>query len=363
MTDEPVNTNLLRRYGFDEFFANALRERGADASAPARVMAQHKGGYFLISEEGELLGELSGSLKRAAKRGEQEKPAVGDWVLIDPRKNEESATIHAVLPRRTKLSRKAAGRAAEQVLAANVDIAFLVSALDDDLNLRRIERYLSVVLSGGVKPVIVLTKADLCDHVDECIAFCESVAAGAPIHALSSLSGKGLEALEPYFATSPTVVVLGSSGVGKSTLINRWFGEERLATGHVRQDGKGKHTTTHREIFVRPQGGLVIDTPGMRELGLWDAEEGMSEAFAEIEELLGTCRFSDCQHQREPGCALRNAVAEGRIDPERLESFLKLRGELAEMDEKRALAERMRKKREAQIMGRVRSAWSRQKRG
>jgi ribosome biogenesis GTPase / thiamine phosphate phosphatase len=213
------------------------------------------------------------------------------------------------------------------VIAANVDVVFLVMALTRDFNPRRLERYLSVAFDSGAKTVVVLTKADLCDDVGALVERAGLTAAGAAIHAVSAVSGAGVDALTSYFADHATVALIGSSGVGKSTLINRWLGHDLMATRPVRDDERGRHTTTHRSLVTLPSGGLVIDTPGMRELGLWEADAGLSDAFADIAEVARECRFSDCAHEGEPGCAVETAIATGRLAEARLISFKALQRE------------------------------------
>jgi ribosome biogenesis GTPase len=256
---------------------------------------------------------------------------VGDWVAALPTPGETTATIIAVMPRKATLVRRRAGRASvPQVLAANLDTAFLMTSLNDDLNPRRIERALSMIWEGGVQPVVLLSKLDLCTNPEQRIAAVEAVALGVPVHALSVLSGVGLGQLERYLVPQRTLALIGSSGVGKSTLANALLGGERLATAEVREsDQRGRHTTTARELFVLESGAMLIDTPGMRELGLWDAAEGFAAAFDDIEELATRCKFGDCRHEREPGCAIQAAVACGALDEARLSSYRKLLRELA----------------------------------
>jgi ribosome biogenesis GTPase len=248
---------------------------------------------------------------------------VGDWVAY------AGGLIHGVLPRRTAFVRRAAGNeTVEQVLAANIDTVFLVMAFYRDLNPRRLERYLALAWESGADPAIVLTKLDLADDADAAITEIESVALGVPVHPVSAVTGEGLDELEPYLGPGRTVVLLGSSGVGKSTLVNALLGEERQATKEIRAfDGRGRHTTTARELIGLPGGGLVLDTPGMRELQLWEAAEGLIGTFGDIDELALTCRFSDCSHESEPGCAVRDAV-----DADRLESWRKLGRELRHLE-------------------------------
>jgi ribosome biogenesis GTPase / thiamine phosphate phosphatase len=244
--------------------------------------------------------------------------------------------IDAVLPRRSKFSRKTPfTEVSEQVLVANVDVAFLVMGLDErDFSVRRLERYLTTAWEGGATPVIVLNKADLAEDLDTQLAQTEAVAFGVPVHVVTAIAGEGIGVLLPYLAGARTGVLLGSSGVGKSTLINALLGEGRLATGEVRDDGRGRHTTSHRELLVLPDGGVLIDTPGLRELQLWETDEGLDKAFADVAELVNQCRFSDCAHDTEPGCAIREALADGSLPAERWESYLKLERELAHLERK-----------------------------
>jgi ribosome biogenesis GTPase / thiamine phosphate phosphatase len=221
------------------------------------------------------------------------------------------------------------------VLVANVDVAFLVMGLDErDFNIRRLERYLTTAWEGGADPVIVLNKADLAYDLDAQLAETELVAFGVPVHPVSAETGAGVEELGRYLAGNRTVVLLGSSGVGKSSLINRLLGEERFQIGDVRSDGRGRHTTTHRELVPVPGGGVIIDTPGLRELQLWDADEGLDQAFVDVAELIAACRFSDCQHRTEPGCAIKAALADGSLPADRWESYQKLQRELARLERK-----------------------------
>ena len=260
------------------------------------------------------------------------------------RHEEGAGTIHAVLPRRSAIIRKAAGNPTEaQVVGANVDTVFLVTSLNDDLNLRRLERYLATAWESGAQPAILLTKADLSDDTAAAVLEVQAIAYGVPVHAVSTVTGEGIGELGAYLAEGKTVALIGSSGVGKSTLVNRLAGREVLATQEIREsDGRGRHTTSHRELVPLPGGGLVLDTPGMRELQLWESTDGMQEAFDDVEELIDACRFADCGHGVEPGCAVQAALADGSLAPDRYESWVKLQRELEHLERKqggRAAAE------------------------
>ncbi|HEX2974077.1 MAG TPA: ribosome small subunit-dependent GTPase A, partial [Tepidisphaeraceae bacterium] len=257
-------------------------------------------------------------------------PAVGDWVAIEPRPQERTATIHAVLPRKSQFSRKVAGTVTdEQIVAANVETIFLVIGLDGDFNVRRLERYLTPAWDSGANPVILLSKADVSDEVAARIAEVESIAMGVPVHAISAVEHRGLDALEAYLKSGQTVALLGSSGVGKSTLINALLGSEHQRVQSVSDhQSRGRHTTTHRELILLPTGGILIDTPGMRELQLWDDSQSLSSTFDDIEQLAQQCRFRDCQHNSEPGCAVQRALEQGQLDPGRYENYRKLQKEL-----------------------------------
>jgi ribosome biogenesis GTPase / thiamine phosphate phosphatase len=287
----------------------------------ARVAVSHRDRYRLLTEAGELDAEPAGKLWYEA-RGPVDLPVTGDWVAARPVSSGE-AIVEAVLPRRTLFSRRAAGRRDdEQPIAANIDVVFLVSGLDGDFNLRRIERYLTLAAASGAEPVIVLNKADLSSHVARCVGEAQSIAGGVPVVACSAAAG-AVESLTPFLGPERTVALLGSSGAGKSTIINRLLGEERFRTGAVREsDSRGCHTTTHRELVALPQGGALIDTPGMRELQLWASEEDVDQAFDDIPSLAANCRFRDCSHHGEQGCAV-----EGALDPARLASYRKLQAE------------------------------------
>ena len=299
---------------------------------PGRVVVQQRGLVRLITPLGEVSAGLSGRLVHEAAAGDL--PTAGDWVAAAPHPGEAGATIHHVLPRSSAFVRRASGPGGGlQVVAANVDIALVTASLNADLSLRRIERYLATAWESGAAPVVVLTKADACDDVEALTARVEAVAIGVSVHAVSAVTGQGLEALAGCLGVGQTAVLLGSSGVGKSTLVNALAGQALMATQAIIAEGaRGRHTTTHRELVLLPSGGLVLDTPGMREMGLWDADAGLSTTFADIEALAGDCRFHDCAHETEPGCAIRAALERDELDPGRWRSFQKLQRELAHLD-------------------------------
>lgn len=305
-----------------------LLERGYDV---ARVVRIDRGAYHVRPGNPDAPAKLIGGLRKAPRA---ERPAVGDWVALRPGTDTTPAAITAVLPRRSVFRRKVAGARSEaQVVAANVDVVFLVVGLDEDFTPRRVERLLLLAREGGVAPVVLLNKADLPspDALAARLAETVEVAAGAPVHAVSSRTGLGLDAARGHLAPGRTVALLGSSGVGKSSLANRLLGEERLATRAVRaSDGRGRHTTTHRELVELEDGTLLVDTPGMRELGVVGDEDGLDETFDDVAALAAACRYSDCAHGKEPGCAVLAALATGELDPARLAAFQKLEVELAE---------------------------------
>jgi ribosome biogenesis GTPase len=320
---------LIQSYGWSDALQRDFEPHAARGLIPGRIIVQQRGLYDIATDAGELTAQISGRLAHEAERGGY--PAVGDWVAAAPRPGEQAAVIHAVLPRRTAFVRKAADSVAtEQVVAANVDVALLVASMNADFNARRLERYLATAWQSGASPVVVLTKADLAADPDGPVAEAEAVAFGAPVLAVSAMTGQGLAALAVLLKPGQTAVLVGSSGVGKSSLVNALAGADLMATAAIREaDAHGRHTTTHRELVRLPSGALILDTPGMRELGLLDAESGLSATFEDIEALAETCRFADCGHTNEPGCAVRESLDGGALDPGRWKSFRKLQRELA----------------------------------
>ena len=292
-----------------------------------RVSSQHKDMYSVITEEGEIKAEVSGKFRYLAGADLVQYPAVGDFVIMDRTdESKGSAVIHHVLTRKSAFIRKAAGTKKDaQVVAANIDTVFICMSLNNDFNMRRLERYLSIAWDSGATPVVVLTKSDLCDNPEGRLKDVEGVAAGVDVLVTTSVSDDGYSSVRKYIRKGQTVAFIGSSGVGKSTLINRLAGEDMLAVGGLRDDGRGRHTTTRRQLVVLPEGGAVIDTPGMREIGVIDAD--LSKAFADIDNLATGCRFRDCAHVSEPGCAVQEAIREGYLQAERLESYNKLKKE------------------------------------
>ncbi len=326
---QPVN---LEQLGWKQPFIQRFSRLSDDGLIPARVARQDRGSYVLYASQRALRAAVSGHFRHLS-RVPADFPAVGDWVGVAPRDQAGAATIHALLPRQTALARTAAGtNGAQQVIAANVDVLLICTGLDRDFNLRRIERYLSLAYSCGVAPALVLTKRDVCDSAAERVAAVGNLAPGAAVVATSVFTGEGLEQVRALVGPQVTVALVGSSGVGKSTLINALVGEVRMSTGHVRvSDGRGRHTTTHRQLIPLVGGGVLIDTPGMRELAL-PADGALDGSFAEIESLAADCRFRDCGHESEPGCAVLRAVQRGELELGRLESFRRQQRELAYLE-------------------------------
>jgi ribosome biogenesis GTPase / thiamine phosphate phosphatase len=321
----------LSQLGWSSHFADRFEPWRAEGLSPGRVVLLQRGLYRLTTDDGEIEAVVPGSLRHEADADAL--PAIGDWVAFRPPDAPGTpARIEHVLPRRTKLSRASAGRRRqEQVVAANVDTVFVVMGLDGDFNLRRLERFLSMVWESGAQPVVLLNKRDLVppERLPDFHREADEVSPGADVVMLAAKSGKGTDDLAPYLRPGQTIALVGSSGAGKSTLINHLLGHEHLATAAVREgDDRGQHTTTHRELVRLPCGTLLIDNPGIRELQLWNAREGVAESFEDVEEVAARCRFRDCRHENEPGCAVRRAVDDGDLPESRLASYQGLRKEL-----------------------------------
>jgi ribosome biogenesis GTPase len=356
----------LAELGWDSRWTDALEQLNVPGAHPARVAREDKGAYLVFSELGELRAHLSGQFLHDVQtegggaylgssefdelralmssryhhdvQSRDKLPVVGDWVAVRAQTGQGEAMICGLLPRRSYLARKAAGgtdesgETAQQILVANVDTAFIVTGLDGNFNLRRIERYVTLVTASGITPVVVLNKSDLCDDVAAKVAEVEAVAGGVPIHAMSAVANDDLDALDGYLAKGTTLVLIGSSGVGKSTIINRLLGEERQKVTAISGPiGKGMHTTTSRELIPLPGGAKLIDTPGMRELHVWADEEVLGTTFEDVEALAAECRFRDCRHQSEPGCAIKAAIEDGTLSPERFRNYLRLQRELSSL--------------------------------
>jgi ribosome biogenesis GTPase len=331
--------------GWSDFFKAQFESIKIEDAIPARIAVQQKDRYVIFCEKGELLAEVSGKFRHRAI-SKADFPTVGDWVAVTFKPDGDGAVIHSLLPRKSKFSRKAVlaggpkygdGKTEEQTLSANIDTAFIVAGLDGEYNLRRLERYVAVAFDSGTSPVILLNKSDLSDDVDSAISEVENTVIGVPVHSVSAFIEDSLEILKDYMAKSKTVAFLGSSGVGKSTIINSLLGYGRQKTGEVREsDRRGRHTTTYRELIILPDSGVLIDTPGMREIEIWGDADGLSTAFEDIEELATRCRFNDCSHGNEPGCAVKQALDNGDLDANRYQNYLKLQKELKRLERRKS---------------------------
>jgi ribosome biogenesis GTPase / thiamine phosphate phosphatase len=324
MEDETLLQNNLKKYGLSDRF---IQEATLYAELKiGRICSQSRNIYKTITEVGEIFAEVSGKF-RYESRYLSDYPAVGDFVMLDRTNNEQgNAIIHHVLTRKSVIERKSAGTKDEiQIIASNIDKIFICMSLNNDFNLRRLERYLSIAWNSRAIPIIVLTKSDLCKNLNEKVTEVSNIAFGVDILLTSSLRDSGINKLKEYVQAQETVAFIGSSGVGKSTLINKLAEKELLATNNIRKDGKGRHTTTRREMFLLPDGGIVIDTPGMRELGIENAN--LSKTFTDIDELAQHCKFRNCTHQSEPGCAVQAAIKQGILSKKRLENYQKLKKE------------------------------------
>ncbi|WP_040428907.1 ribosome small subunit-dependent GTPase A [Acetivibrio cellulolyticus] len=322
----------INSYGWDEYFEHEWKQICAERMFRGRIVADYGQMLRVASEEGDIL--VSRSVRKADK---DMQIAVGDWVALEYVAENQLPCIRSVFNRKTKFSRAAAGiEVKEQVVAANADTVFLIQSLNRDFNMKRLERYMIAAWESGALPVVVLTKADCCDDVADKVAIVYNTVPGVDVYAISSITGEGIEGIRKYLAPGKTVTLLGSSGVGKSTLINTLAGKELFKTQEIREDdSRGRHTTTHRELLLLPGGGLIMDTPGMRALSLWEADTGMEIMFGDVEELVELCRFHDCKHENEPGCAVREALSTGKLEMGRWERWLKLQKELAHIEAKK----------------------------
>jgi ribosome biogenesis GTPase len=353
----------LGELGWDAEWARVFAEQAPRDTVPARVTIEFNHIYRIATADGELQAQLAGRLRHQAA-GRHELAAVGDWVAVRRLPQDRTGFIELVLPRRSKFSRKAAGEVtAEQVVAANIDTVFLVMGLDGDFNLRRLERYLLTSFESGARPVVLLSKADLADNVSERVKDVQAVAPGVPVHptiavrrafADGAVAEPDVQVVEQYLGVGRTGTLLGSSGAGKSTLINALLGEPVLKTRAVRShDSRGRHTTRHRQLIVLPSRGVLIDTPGMRELQLWDVSDAARDTFEDIDDLAAGCRFTDCRHQDEPRCAVKAAVSEGKLSAERLASFIKLQDELRNLEARRDGRAQIEERRRGKVIGRA----------
>jgi len=334
----------LSDLGWNDHFSREFDKYKGDGFRPARVVREHKERYQVITDSGEFTAEITGKMRHLAV-SRLDYPAVGDWVAITAFPEQGSAIIHALLPRKSQFVRKAAGiKTDEQVVAANIDILFIVMGLDLDFNPRRLERYLTSAWDSGARPVILLNKSDLCEDLEEKLAAIESSAVGIDCLPVSATNKNGIEQVRSLIKSGETAAFVGSSGVGKSTIINALLGEERLLTQQIRaSDGRGRHTTTWRELIMLPDGGIVIDNPGIRQLKLWTEGDSLEGSFEDIEQLSRECRFGDCTHVTEPGCAILEAIENGTLDPGRYRNYLKMRKELEYLDQRRDGVARMNK--------------------
>jgi ribosome biogenesis GTPase len=325
----PKGLPLIEDYGWTDALRQAFAPHAEAGHVPGRIVVHRREAHLVETDAGQVIARVSGRLRHEAR--EAGHPAAGDWVALAIKPGEASATIHAVLPRRTAFTRRAAdSQQTLQVIASNIDVVFVVTSLNADFNPRRLERFLAAAWQSGARPVLLLTKADLSDAPEARAAEVAALATGCPVELVATKQGRGLDAVMRHIRPGETCVLIGSSGVGKSTLVNALLGEERMATQAIRaSDARGRHTTSHRHLVRLPGGGLLLDTPGIREVGLVDAEEGVGQVFDDIEALAGQCRFRDCAHEGEPGCAIQAALEDGSLDPARWAAYQKLDAEMS----------------------------------
>jgi ribosome biogenesis GTPase / thiamine phosphate phosphatase len=334
---------VLSDYGFDERVAASAASVAGEVGRVTRI---DRGVYQVVTERGVVRASLAGGLKDAPEP--EDRPAIGDWVVM------VDEVVEVVLARRSAFRRGDADRLQAQVVAANIDVVFVVHAADEEPNLRRLERELALAFDSGAQPVVVVTKADVAASIGEHLDEFAGSAAGVDVLATSVFDGRGLDALRAYATAGSTVAFIGKSGVGKSSLVNALLGESAQAVGAVREsDGRGRHTTTHRELFVLPGGGVLIDTPGLRSIGMWQSDDGIALAFADVESLASGCRFADCSHEHEPGCAVRDAVDRGDLDEARVANYRSMLAELDDLDRQSELRSRLERKRHAKILSKA----------
>lgn len=331
----------INNYGWNEYFEKEFKKYDSDGLVPGRIIADYGQMIRVVTDNGEI------QVRRPVAKSEGSMHmAVGDWLVLQLIHDDGTYLVHSVLPRQTKFSRVAAGiEVKEQIVASNVDIVFLIQSLNKDFNMRRLERYMIIAWESGAIPIIVLNKSDCCDNLADRLSTVYATVSGVDVHAISCLTGEGIPEIRKYLSPGKTIALLGSSGVGKSTLLNCLAGKELLKVGDIRtDDDKGRHTTTHRELFLMPEGGLILDTPGMRSLSPWEADTGMEAMFGDIEELVTQCRFFDCRHKSEPGCAVREALNNGSLEMKRWVSWSKLQREIVAFENRKRMKKKLKEK-------------------